>query len=783
MESYSLSTAAVAGVVAVLLLLEWVSPWRRAANRIEHRWLTNIGLMLLGGILVTAVFPFSAEQAAAGIRDGWIAQWQLPPLLEALLVFLLLDAWRYWEHRIYHEVPMLWRVHLVHHSDTALDITTAERHHPLEAMLAVCTTLLLVFALGFSAQALAFYVALATLSALFTHANIVLPENVDRLLRLWLVTPAVHAIHHSDLQPQTDSNYGGVLTVWDRLFGTYTDPADARIPHFGLQYFHRPLDTALAPVLLQPFEYRRGMSYPARDDACEAQPVPAIRLGDAWKQALWHSFIGLVLAMLALWPTMLDLAGKWANSEAYQYAWLVIPMFVYAVAWYHRDWILAMTPRPDGTGLMVIAVAVVCWGLAYVVDIRVGQHLALVFVLQGIALSALGWTTYRRLLPMMAMLFMLVPSGDILQPVLRDLTVKWIEWFALALDLPHRIDGFMVYIGEHRYVVVDACSGLTFVTLGGFLAYSFGILMFRSFGRVLLMAAMGAVIGVLTNALRVWLIVGIDHLQGSQMDMAAHQDLQWLALFAGIGLLFFLTLKLAPRGQRSGLASVPQPPSVVGRRITRFAPSLAGLMVLLVIVPVQNLAARADSDTGDLLHDLQRLHPGSEWPVEQGAQLKRMLVIPHDHNMDIVLVDTEGGRGRVDESLLDPDGSGEWRHASSARYRECLPQECFGFVHKTWRRKGSDDARHALYVYYVGDTVTDSPLVYRLTAGWRRLMGSAQRSGLIGFRLRGDLPAEPLLAQTLGQLMAELQQVGRGDTVRPDFRYGVPGLVVPVASR
>ena len=76
-------------------------------------------------------------------------------------------------------------------------------------MLAVCTTLLLVFALGFSAQALAFYVALATLSALFTHANIVLPENVDRLLRLWLVTPAVHAIHHSDLQPQTDSNYGG----------------------------------------------------------------------------------------------------------------------------------------------------------------------------------------------------------------------------------------------------------------------------------------------------------------------------------------------------------------------------------------------------------------------------------------------------------------------------------------------------------------------------------------------------------------------------------------------
>lgn len=773
----------MAGVVAVLLLLEWVSPWRRAANRIEHRWLTNIGLMLLGGILVTAIFPFSAEQAAAGIRNGWIAQRQLPPLLEAVLVFLLLDAWRYWEHRIYHEVPLLWRVHLVHHSDTALDITTAERHHPLEAMLAVCTTLLLVFALGFSAQALAFYVTLATLSALFTHANIVLPANVDRILRLLLVTPAVHAIHHSDLQPQTDSNYGGVLTVWDRLFGTYTDPADVRIPHFGLQYFHRPLDTALAPVLLQPFEYRRGMSYPARDDASEAQPLPAIRLSDAWKQALWQSLIGLVLAMLALWPTMLDLAGIWSNSEAYQYAWLVIPMFAYAVVWYHRDWISAMTPRPDGTGLLVIAVAVVCWGVAFVVDIRVGQHLALVLVLQGIALSALGWTTYRRLLPVMAMLFMLIPSGDILQPVLRELTVKWIEWFALSLDLPHRIDGFMVYIGEHRYVVVDACSGLTFVTLGGFLAYSFGVLMFRSFGRILLMAALGGVIGVLTNALRVWMIVGIDYLRGSQMDMSAHLDLQWLALFAGIGLLFFVTVRLAPQDNRTRPAEGPLQSTAADGRIARFAPSLAGLMVLLVIVPVQGLSARASSATDNVLQALSQLHPRSTWLDERQTQLNRTLVIPHDHNMDIVLVEAEGDRGRVDESLLDPDGSGEWRHASSARYRECLPQECFRFVHKTWRRKGSDDARHALYVYYVGDTVTDSPLVYRLTAGWRRLTGSAQRSGLIGFRLQGDLPAQPLLAQTLGQLTAELRWLAQGDTVRQDLRYGMSGKVAPVAAR
>ena len=129
----------------------------------------------------------------------------------------------------------------------------------------------------------------------------------------------------------------------------------------------------------------------------------------------------------------------------------------------------------------------------------------------------------------------------------------------------------------------------------------------------------------------------------------------------------------------------------------------------------------------------------------------------------------------MDESSLDPDGSGEWRHASSARYRECLPQECWiRFGHKTWRRKGSDDARHALYVYYVGDTVTDSPLVYRPPpAGGGH--GSAQRSGLIGFRLRGDLPAGRFCAEPCGQLMAELQQVGRGDTGEAGLPVRRPG--------
>ena len=144
MEPFTLSGTALAVTIGGLLALEWFTPLRREPGQVQYRWLTNFGLMLLGGIVIAAMFPEDILDVASEIPDGWIMQWQLPLALEALLVFLLLDGWRYWEHRIFHEIPLFWRAHLVHHSDTSIDITTAQRHHPIEGLLAVCTSLLVL---------------------------------------------------------------------------------------------------------------------------------------------------------------------------------------------------------------------------------------------------------------------------------------------------------------------------------------------------------------------------------------------------------------------------------------------------------------------------------------------------------------------------------------------------------------------------------------------------------------------------------------------------------------
>tara|TARA_B110000503_G_C7160496_1_gene419441 strand:- start:2136 stop:3872 length:1737 start_codon:yes stop_codon:yes gene_type:complete len=569
-------------LAAALLLLERFPRIQRTRVSTQHRWVTNIGLTLLGALLLSILFPVNIAEVITDMPAGRVVGLDMPLLVEIAVVFLLLDFVAYWEHRLMHEVPLFWRIHLVHHSDTALDVTTGQRHHPLEKIVSVIIGFMMLFALGFSVQALAFYALVTQLSALYTHANIGLPESIERQLRGWLVTPAVHAVHHSSYQPETDSNYGGVLTVWDRLFGTYSNPRVARIPSFGLEYFRREGDSLLLSVLAQPFTYSRKnvCRTPAQQVAVPRISDDAFSLSPQWRQALLYWIGGLILALFALWPTVFDLTQQWSNSIAYQYAWLVLPVFIYVAGWYHRDNILAMTPRPSWAGLPILAAAIALWGIAYIANIKLGTHIALVMVMQAIVLCAMGGALYRRWLPLMLLLFLMVPCGDLMQPLLRDLTVKWVEWFAVATALPHTVDGYYLLIGEHEYEVLDACSGLAFFTLGGFLGYSFGLLLFRSIAKIVALAVLGATLGILTNALRVCLIVALDQMRGTQMDLAGHTDIQWLVWLTSLSLLLYLSSRLTHDNCPIQTENSTENQILV-QPATRFSPIVAG--VLLVV--------------------------------------------------------------------------------------------------------------------------------------------------------------------------------------------------------
>ena len=190
-----------------LLLLERVGSLQHVPVPWAGRWTANLGLLVTGNVLVSLLLPISAVALAQGQEPRLLGRLDWPPGALIVLTFLLIDLWRYWEHRLYHRFTVLWRLHLVHHSDAAVDVTTAERHHPLESLASTAIMLALVVALGLPAAGIAIYVLVASVISFITHANLRLPPALDRVLYLVVVTPAVHRVHHSALKSETNSNF------------------------------------------------------------------------------------------------------------------------------------------------------------------------------------------------------------------------------------------------------------------------------------------------------------------------------------------------------------------------------------------------------------------------------------------------------------------------------------------------------------------------------------------------------------------------------------------------
>jgi len=216
--------AAFAGVFALMAAWEVAAPRRALTLPKGRRWLANLGVTLLNVGLVRVLFPAATlgVALAAGERHwGLFNALAVPAPLAFALSFLALDLVIWVQHVAFHRVPVLARLHRMHHVDLDFDVTTGLRFHPVEILLSLIIKSAAVLALGAPAAAvLAFELAL-NLGSLFNHGNVRMPGAVDRVLRLVVVTPDMHRVHHSIVPEEINSNYGFFLSWWDRLFGTY----------------------------------------------------------------------------------------------------------------------------------------------------------------------------------------------------------------------------------------------------------------------------------------------------------------------------------------------------------------------------------------------------------------------------------------------------------------------------------------------------------------------------------------------------------------------------------
>ncbi|MDO8840207.1 MAG: sterol desaturase family protein [Parvibaculum sp.] len=245
------------GILGVMAFWEMAVPRRRREIPRLIRWTNNFGVVVLGTVLVRLAFPIVAVgMAILAAERGWglFNVFEVPFWLAFILSVLALDLAIYLQHVMFHAVPALWRLHRMHHADLEFDVSTGLRFHPVEILLSMVIKLAVVVVLGPPAVAVLVFEVLLNATSMFNHANIHIPERIDRILRLFVVTPDMHRVHHSILPSETNSNFGFNLPWWDRLLGTYR--AQPRKGHdgmtIGIEQFRTLRDLWLDRMLVQP---------------------------------------------------------------------------------------------------------------------------------------------------------------------------------------------------------------------------------------------------------------------------------------------------------------------------------------------------------------------------------------------------------------------------------------------------------------------------------------------------------------------------------------------------
>jgi len=254
------------GILILMFLWEIIAPRRPLITSKTTRWGTNLGLVLIDSIAVRLIFPAALIGFAFLFQQrGWgiFNLFDLPYWLNIVFSVLILDFTIYLQHIMFHSVPMFWRLHMVHHTDMDFDVTTAVRFHPIEILLSMGIKIIVVFMIGAAPLAVLIFEVLLNGTSMFNHGNVRYSLNFDSILRLFVVTPEMHRVHHSAIRWETNSNLGFNFPWWDRLFGTYRDqPAKGHLETIiGLDQYKEPKKLTLPWLLVLPFIGKLG-KYP-----------------------------------------------------------------------------------------------------------------------------------------------------------------------------------------------------------------------------------------------------------------------------------------------------------------------------------------------------------------------------------------------------------------------------------------------------------------------------------------------------------------------------------------
>ena len=247
------------GILSLMLICEVIFPMRKN-NLISSysRKFHNLGIVVFNTVTLRLVFPVVAVGVAQWCQNnniGFLHYLDIPTWLVVLIGFLILDLFIYLQHVLFHYLPLLWKIHRVHHADMEYDVTTGLRFHPIEIILSMIIKFAVIIFIGAPVLSVIIFEIVLSSAAMFNHSNIKIPKIVDKILRLLFVTPDMHRVHHSIIPSETNTNFGFNFPWWDRLFGTYlAQPIEGHDKMIiGVNKFREPKNLHLHRMLIQPF--------------------------------------------------------------------------------------------------------------------------------------------------------------------------------------------------------------------------------------------------------------------------------------------------------------------------------------------------------------------------------------------------------------------------------------------------------------------------------------------------------------------------------------------------
>ncbi len=254
------------GLLVLLAVAELIAPLASRQISRAKQWVTNISIVIVDTITLRILFPILAVGVASYARENGIGLFNLITVnywVSFVLSLLLLDVLIYAQHVMMHKVPMLWRLHRMHHTELGLDVTSAIRFHPIEIVISMLIKMLFVLIMGIPVAAVIVFEILLNGLALFNHSNLKLPRWMETILRRIIITPELHWIHHSEIVRETNSNFGFNLCIWDKIFSTYLDKPTFDYPQMrqGLPEFGYEKPLNFIELIISPFQ-----KYPKIED-------------------------------------------------------------------------------------------------------------------------------------------------------------------------------------------------------------------------------------------------------------------------------------------------------------------------------------------------------------------------------------------------------------------------------------------------------------------------------------------------------------------------------------